>query len=67
MEAILRHKEVFAASATKENPSHIAKFQKSLEIEQDKIKTVLKELDSMQGKLSDYKKLQILLRKKYLK
>lgn len=56
MEAILRHKEVFAASASKENPVHIAKFQKSIEIEQDKIKTVLKELDSMQEKLSDYKK-----------
>lgn len=51
MEAILRHKEVFAANVSKENPAHIAKFQKSIETEQDKIKTVLKELDSIQGKL----------------
>ncbi len=44
IEAILRHKETFAAGGKQSNPAHISKLKKSIDAEKEKIAAVLKEL-----------------------
>ena len=54
IEAIIRHKEVFNTSANPNLPAHINKFKKNLEIEQDKIKSVIQELADMRERMGNY-------------
>lgn len=53
IEAILRHKETFAASANPNNQAHVAKLKKSIDIEREKINNVTKELQGLGQFLQD--------------
>ena len=46
IEAILRHKEVFASKANPNDAGHLAKLKKNIDIEKEKIMLVIKELQS---------------------
>lgn len=58
LEAILRHKETFNKSGNPSNPAHVAKLQKSIDGEKEKIALVLKELKDLLGILKQFPEYQ---------
>lgn len=58
LEAILRHKETFHKSGNPNNPAHVAKLQKSIDGEKEKIALVLKELKDLLGILKQFPEYQ---------